>query len=41
MEILYPDIERFGELYEAYAYRNLSTEMLDTINTLWEELKIN
>ena len=41
MEILYPDIDRFGELYEAYAYRNLSTEMLNTLNTLWEELKIN
>ena len=41
MEILYPDIERFGELYDAYAYRNLSSSMLDTLNTLWEELKIN
>lgn len=41
MEILYPDIDRFGELYDAYAYRNLTPGMLDTINTLWEELKIN
>ncbi len=41
MDILYPDIERFGELYDAYAYRNLSSSMLDTVNTLWEELKIN
>ena len=41
MEILYPDLERFGELYDAYAYRNLDPDTLGIINTLWEELKIN
>ncbi len=41
ISILYPDLERFGELYDKYAYRNLSTEMLGLLNTLWEELKIN
>ena len=41
MEILYPDIETFGEKYNQFAYRNLDTDMLQAINTLWEELKIN
>ena len=40
MEILYPGIENFSELYNAYAYRNLDTATLDYVNTLWEELKI-
>lgn len=40
-EILYPGIENFKELYNVYAYRNLSYEMLDYVNTLWEFLKIN
>ena len=39
--ILYPDIEAFKENYNIYAYRNLSNEQLDYINTLWESLKIN
>ena len=39
--ILYPNLEHFGENYEKFAYRNLSTEILDMVNTLWEELKIN
>jgi len=41
MEILYPGIGDFRELYNAYAYRNLDNDMLDYINSLWEELKIN
>ena len=41
MEILYPDLDDFSEKYNAFAYRNLSPDMLDTVNTLWEELKIN
>ena len=41
MEILYPGIENFSELYNAYAYQNLDSEMLDYVNTLWETLKIN
>ena len=40
MEILYPGIEDFASLYNEYAYRNLDQDMLDYINTLWEELKI-
>ena len=41
MEILYPNLDDFGEKYEQFAFRNLSPAMLGTINTLWEELKIN
>jgi spermidine/putrescine transport system substrate-binding protein len=41
IEILYPGIENFAELYNTYAYRNLDTATLDYINTLWENLKIN
>ena len=40
MEILYPGIEDFSAQYGQYAYRNMDTETLDYINTLWEELKI-
>ena len=40
MEILYPGIDNFSELYNAYAYQNLDSEMLDFVNTLWESLKI-
>ena len=40
MEILYPGIENFSELYNEFAYRNLDSETLDYLNTLWEELKI-
>lgn len=41
MEILYPNIEHFAENYNKYSYRNLDQEMLDYINTLWENVKIN
>ena len=40
MEILYPGIDNFSELYNEYAYRNLDSATLDYLNTLWEELKI-
>ena len=40
MEVLYPDLEGFTEEYNTYAYRNLSPEMLDYVNTLWENVKI-
>ncbi len=40
MEILYPGIENFSELYNIYAYKNLDSETLDFVNTLWESLKI-
>lgn len=39
-EILYAVADNFGEMYNEYAYRNLSQDMLDMINTLWENLKI-
>ena len=41
MEILYPDLDHFSEKYNEFAFRNMNQEMLNTINTLWEELKIN
>lgn len=41
MAILYPDLEHFNENYNEFAYKNLSSEMLSMLNTLWEELKIN
>jgi len=39
--VLYPEIGNFAEQYNTFAYRNLSTEMLDYINSLWETVKIN
>ncbi|MBO5110809.1 MAG: spermidine/putrescine ABC transporter substrate-binding protein [Clostridia bacterium] len=41
MEILYPSHMNFKEMYSTYAYRNLSTEMLQEVNVLWEKLKID
>ena len=41
IEILYPEIEDFSALYNKYAYRNMSTDMLDYVNSLWETLKIS
>lgn len=41
MEILYPEIGNFSELYNAYAYRSLDPDMLSYLNTLWETLKIS
>ncbi len=41
MEILYPGIEDFAQLYNQYAYRNLDNDTLSYLNTLWENLKIN
>ena len=41
MEILYPEMEYFAEDYNTYAYRNMSQDMLDYINTLWENVKIS
>lgn len=41
ISILYPGIDDFKENYNIYAYRNLSNDQLDYINTLWETLKIN
>jgi len=41
MEILYPEIEDFSAMYNSHAFRNLSNEMLDYMNSLWETLKIS
>lgn len=38
--ILYPNVEDFAERYNRYAFRNLDSETLDYVNTLWENLKI-
>jgi len=40
MAILYPPMDDFSQLYNTYAYRNLDTETLHYLNTLWESLKI-
>ncbi len=41
MEVLYGKAGDFKNQYTAYAYRNLSPETLDYINSLWETVKIN
>ncbi len=41
MEILYPEIGDFSELYNKYAYRNLDAETLAYVTSLWETLKIS
>lgn len=41
MEILYPEMGDFSELYNQYAYRTLDNEMLYYLNNLWETVKIN
>lgn len=40
MAILYPEMDDFSDLYNRYAYRTLSSEMLDYVNSLWEDCKI-
>lgn len=41
IKVLYPELENFAEAYNKMAYRNLDSDMLDYINTLWENVKIN
>ncbi len=41
MEILYPELGNFKELYNKYAYRSLSEDTLHYVTSLWETLKIN
>ena len=41
IEILYPEIGDFSEMYNKMAYRNLSSDLLSYLNTLWETYKIN
>ena len=38
--ILYPDVEDFAESYNQFAFRNLDSETLNYVNSLWENLKI-
>ena len=39
--ILYPETENFSAEYNRTAYRNLPQSILDYLNTLWENVKIN
>ena len=39
--VLYPELGSFAEQYNKMAFRNLDSEILDYLNTLWENLKIN
>ena len=39
--VLYPELDNFAEQYNKMAFRNLDSETLDYLNTLWENLKIN
>lgn len=39
--VLYPELGNFAEQYNKMAFRNLDSEALDYLNTLWENLKIN
>ena len=39
--VLYPKLGNFAEQYNKMAFRNLDSETLDYLNTLWENLKIN
>ena len=41
MSVLYPDTEDFAARYNQYAYRNLDSETLEYINSLWEKVKVN
>ncbi len=39
--VLYPELGNFAQQYNKMAYRNLDKELLDYLNTLWENVKIN
>ena len=39
--VLYPELGNFAEQYNKMAFRNLNSDMLDYLNTLWENVKIN
>ncbi len=41
MEVIYPGIDDFSAKFNEFAYRNLNSEMLSYMNTLWETLKIS
>lgn len=39
--VLYPELGNFADQYNKMAFRNLNSDMLDYLNTLWENVKIN
>ena len=39
--VLYPPMDNFAERYNKYAYRNLDSETLSYLNSLWENIKVN
>ena len=41
MAILYPELGQFSQHYNKYAFRNMSPELLQLQNELWETVKIN
>ena len=41
MEVLYPELGSFAEAYNKQAYKNLDSDTLNYLNTLWENVKIN
>ena len=41
MEVLYPELGSFAEEYNKLAYKNLDSDTLSYLNTLWENVKIN
>ena len=41
MAVLYPELGNFAEEYNRLAYRNLDVDLLNNLNTLWENIKIN
>ena len=41
LAVLYPELGNFAEQYNKKAFRNLDSETLDYLNTLWENVKIN
>lgn len=41
ISVLYPELGNFAEQYNKMAFRNLESDMLDYLNTLWENVKIN
>ena len=40
MSVIYPENFNFGEAFNKYAFRNLDTETLDYLTSLWEKLII-
>lgn len=41
IDMLYPEFDGFTRMYNQYAYRTMDEDMLDYLNTLWEDVKIN